>query len=319
MDLARKALGATNDPRAAGMNTMQSFIANGIPVGRWTLLFLAGVIPMLPFSSLGEYGVNLLVGGGGVKAGAAMGAKAAFSAGSSVISNWLQATRPALWPIIWLFKANPWYVFDILQTLSPAFEKDGYKIPFAKPTTGRPALAAAGGVGKLTKISLSMIVGIIGASLYLLMQRLPPVVLGAAKPILDIVAIAIGSLGALSLGGFGFLTAFPNILSGVGKAAGELSTVIATAPPAAAAASGQAAASAAPVQAGGGHVGSQMPPLEEVASHLLGPDVAPYSSGIMSGGGKRSGSAGPGADALFFWFTLMLVAGGGIALAASRT
>jgi hypothetical protein len=290
---------------------MQSFIANGIPVGRWTLLFLTGVIPMLPFSSLGEYGVNLLVGGGGVKAGAAMGAKAAFSAGSSVISNWLQATRPALWPIIWLFKANPWYVFDILQTLSPAFEKDGYKIPFAKPTTGRPALAAAGGVGKLTKISLSMIVGIIGASLYLLMQRLPPVVLGAAKPILDIVAIAIGGLGALSLGGFGFLTAFPNILSGVGKAAGELSNVVATAPPAA------ASAPAAPVQAGGGHVGSQMPPLGEVASHLLGPDVAPYSSGIMSGGG--GGSAGPGADALFFWFTLMLVAGGGIALAASRT
>jgi hypothetical protein len=268
---------------------------------------------MLPFSSLGEYGMNLLVGGGGTSSGIAMGAKAATSVGSTIISNWIQATRPALWPIIWLFKANPWYVFDILQTLSPAFEKDGYKIPFMLPSTGRPPIAAPKGEGKLTKVSLSMIVGIIGASVYMLLQRLPPVVLGAAKPVLDIVAVVIGGFGALSIGGIGAMTVLPKIWTELRSTGGQLRTAIETAP---AAASGPAPAAPA-AQAGGGHVGSQMPPLGEVASHLLGPDVAPYSSGIMSGGG--SGSAGPDADALFFWFTLMLVAGGGIALAASRT
>jgi hypothetical protein len=320
MDLAATALGAIKgagqpptDPKAAGLTTIQGFIRNGFPVGRWTLLFLAGVIPMLPFSSLGEYGMNLLVGGGGASAAVAMGAKAAASTGFSILANWLQAMRPALWPLIWLFRANPWYVFDILQTLSPAFEKDGYKIPFAKPATGRPPIAAPQGTGKVTPLSISMIIGILGASLYMLLQRLPPVVLGAAKPVLDIVAIAVGSLGALSMGGFGLVSVFPNILGGLGQAATDIKTVAASA-----AAAETASGPATPPQAGGGHVGSQMPPLREVASHLLGPDVAAYSSGILSGGGSvRSPSPPP--NALFFWFTLMLVAGGGIALAASRS
>jgi hypothetical protein len=293
----------STDPKAAGQKTMTDFIRNGFPVGRWTLLFLAGVIPMLPFSSLGEYGMNLLVGGGGPSSGVAMGAKAAASVGSTVMSNWLQATRPALWPIIWLFKANPWYVFDILQTLSPAFEKDGYKIPFMKPASGRAPIAAPQGTGKVTPLSISMIIGILGASIYMLMQRLPPVVIGAAKPVMDIVAIAIGSMGAIGMGGFGMLSIFPNMFGGLATAAGEIKAAVETAPP----------------QTGGGHVGSQMPPLSEVASHLLGPDVAPYSSGVMSGGKRSDQPATPQPDALFFWFTLMLVAGGGIALAASRT
>jgi hypothetical protein len=298
---------APGEVQQAGLANIDKFLTDGLPIGRWALFFLAGAIPMLPFSSLGEYGVNLLVGGNAVAAGA----KAAASIGFTIAKNWLEATRPALWPVLWILKANPWYVFDILQTLSPAFVKDGYKIPFMKPSTGRAPLAAAKGEGKLTKVSLMMIIGIIGASFYALLQKLPPVVLGTAKPVLDIVSIVIGAGGALSLGGIGAMTVLPKIWGELRASGGELRKGVETA------AAATPVPAPAPAQAGGGHVGSQMPPLREVASHLLGPDVAPYSSGILSGGGGAA--RGPKPDALFFWFTLMLVAGGGIALAASRS
>lgn len=318
----------TGDVKSAGMNTIQNFIQNGTPIGRIGLLFLCGLLPLPipPFTTIGEYGVNLLAGGSPVMAGFKSITQIAFT----VIHNFIKGYYPALWPIVWLTKYSPWFILDILQTMSPAFEKDGYKIPFMKPATGREPIAAKGGLAKINLITVPVIVGILSLGSYTLLQRLPASITGSAKPILDIIVMVIGGASALSLGGIGGMMVIPQILEGLKTSGGELKQAL-TAPAAASGATSgpvsgplpSGATSGAAIQQGGaqdvtGHVGSQMPPLREIAGHMLGPsekgDPAPYRSGILSGGGRRT----PVVDGLFFWLTLFIVAGGGMALAATR-
>ena len=315
----------TGDVKSAGTNTIQNFIQNGTPIGRIGLLFLCGLLPLpiAPFTTIGEYGVNLLAGGSAVMAGFKSITQIAFT----VIHNFIKGFYPSVWPIVWLTKYSPWFLFDILQTMSPAFEKDGYKIPFMKPATGREPIAAKGGVAKINLVTVPVIVGILSLGSYTLLQRLPASITGSAKPILDIIVMVVGGASALSLGGIGGMMVIPQLLEGLKTSGGELKQALTTPAAASGAASGadaaSGAASGAAVQQGGaqnvtGHVGSQMPPLREIAGHMLGPsekgDPAPYRSGILSGGGRRS----PVTDGLFFWLTLFIVAGGGMALAATR-
>jgi hypothetical protein len=303
----------TGDIQTSGTSTIRNFIQNGFPVGRIGLLFLTGLLPLPipPFTSLGEYGVNLLAGGSPVMAGFKAITQIAFT----VAHNYIKGFYPALWPIVWLTRFSPWFVFDILQTMSPAFTKDGYKIPFMKPATGREPIAAKGGQGKIDMITVPVIIGILSLGAYTLLQSLPASITGSAKPILDIIVMVIGGASALSLGGIGGMTVIPQILEGLKKSGGELKEVIQTAPGPSGPASGPA------VQQGGAHIGSQMPPLREVAGHMLGPsekgDPAPYFSNILSGGGREN--APTAVESLFFWLTLMIVAGGGMALAATRS
>ncbi len=119
----------------------------------------------------------------------------------------------------------------------------------------------------------------------------------------------------------------PQILQGLRKSGSEIKEIVET-PAASGAVTTEAAGTTAtasgavvPQQGGGStaHTGSQMPALREIAGHLLGPsekgDYAPYTSGILSGGGNAKPSV---VESLFFFLTLGVVAAGGAALATSR-
>ncbi len=144
----------TGDITTSGVGTIQKFLQNGYPIGRIGFLFLCGAlpVPIPPFSTIGEYGVNLMAGGGLVAAGA----KSVVQVAITVAHKYIKAYYPSLWPLVWMTRWSPWYIFDILQTMSPAFTKDGYKYPFLKPTTGKTPIAAAGGVGKINMITIPL-------------------------------------------------------------------------------------------------------------------------------------------------------------------
>lgn len=303
----------TGDIQTQGLSTIQRFLRDGYPIGRIGFLFLCGALPLPipPFSTLGEYGVNLMAGGGLVAAGT----KSIVQMAMTVAHKYAKAYYPSMWPLIWITRLSPWFIFDILQTMSPAFALDGYKYPFMKPATGRTPIAAAGGVGKINMITIPVILGLFALGSYNLLQLLPASITGAAKPVLDIITIVIGSASALSLGGIGGAMVIPQVLAGLRQSGSDLKAAVVTAPV-------EAASGPTPgPQTGGGstaHTGSQMPALREIAGHLLGPsekgDYASYTSGILSGGGGDPSVV----ESLFFWLTLGVVAAGGAALATSR-
>ena len=310
--------------KASGLSKLTNFIKEGIPVGRYTLLFLCGIIPYVPFSTLGYSGMNLLVGGSMLWAGMKGMVQGLFA----LIHRYLNVYYPSLWWVRYMTMYSPWYIFDILQTLSPEFEREGYKKPFV----GGEPIAAEGGMGKLTAINIPLILGILSVGTYMLVQKLPPEIVSTAKPVLDMVTLIIGGGSVMAAGGMGAFTVIPQLMSGLRSSSAQISTTMASAGTAATAPVPAPAVVAAPAttptQLGGAPgPGSSIPSLREIANDMLPLDPAggpaPYTSNILAGGGRRSRRNGPTEEpdsvlSAIFFSAIALIVGGGLGLALIR-
>ena len=126
---------------ATGNTFVKGYFSQPVPL--WVQTFLTGIAPFLTlipyvgpvffslFSTFGANGANLLLSG-------SMGwAIAKFGFNMACRGAYLLITLgfPGRWwlPYIksFLYYANPWYVFDIVQRYSESFAEEGYKIPFA--------------------------------------------------------------------------------------------------------------------------------------------------------------------------------------------
>jgi hypothetical protein len=220
------AVGPTGDPKTAGLGKIQSFIKDGMEVGVMGLLLLCGAIPFRyfpapvpPLTSFGYAGLNLIVGGSMMWGGI----KALIQGGIILAHKYLNVYYPSLWFLRAATYFSPWFIYDIIQTLSPTFEKEGYKNPLNGTT-----IAAQGGKGKINAISLPLIIGVLSAGFYAYMQYIPKSILGSAKPVLDMIAIGIGGASTLAAGGIGSITVLPQIFSSLKQSGSELSTALDT-------------------------------------------------------------------------------------------
>ena len=312
--------------KATGVSKIANFIKEGIPVGRYTLLFLCGIIPYVPFSTLGYSGMNLLVGGSMLWAGMKGMVQGLFA----LIHKFLNVYYPSLWWVRYMTMYSPWYIFDILQTLNPAFEREGYKKPFI----GGETIAAEGGVGKLTMINIPLILGILSLGTYMLVQMLPPAIVSTAKPLLDMITLIIGGGSVMAAGGMGAFAVLPQLMSGLKSSGSEVKTALMTAPPAPATTTPvppAPATSATPTQLGGAGPGSSFPSLRDIANGMLGGtdpkgEPTPYTSNILSGGSRGARSVHKKEEpdtaltTVFFSAMALIVAGGfGIALIRGKT
>jgi len=150
---AKAAQSAAPSADVAGKNYVQGIFNNPIPL--WQHKLLTGIFPfaalqplvsLIPgagpfyqavcavvfsaFYILGSNGANLLVSG-------SMG-WAAMKFGSNQLLKGLYFLLTKMYPGQWwliyvksfITYANPWFTFDILQTYSPEFSRQGYKLPF---------------------------------------------------------------------------------------------------------------------------------------------------------------------------------------------
>lgn len=308
--------------KSSGQMSIAKFFQEGFPVGWAGLLFLAGIIPIQPFVMLGYSGMNLMA----VGALAMAAAKAALQGFSMLISKMIDLYYPSLSFYSAFFKYNPWYVFDIVQMFSPKFAEEGFKTPFFHTSVG-----GEGGTGVINGTMLGLIVSLLSAGCYTLIQKLPKEVLATAKPTLDLVFMGIGSVGALSAGGLGAAMVLPELMKSAKGSLGEIKSAVAAPAPSAAAASAPSTAPTSgpapsqPQKGGGlGNPGSVIPDLRQIASSMLGPAIAgdpmPYHSRILNGGGRGAAKKGEPTDGemLLFLGSLAVVAVGGLTLAAVR-
>jgi hypothetical protein len=298
---------------AEGQTKVKQFFMEGFPIGRLLLFFLAGGIPVAPFSFWGYGAVNLMVAGS--KGWAAL--KAALQMAFVLANKFLGAYYPKLWWVGWLLVLNPWYVFDIVQLFSPTFESEGFKVPFYGEQI-RPE----DGVYKLNGIVMGIMIGLFSLGGVSLLSYLPPQVVGAAKPTIELIFKVIGGLTAVAGGGLGAYVLLPQLLSSVKSDVGAVRTAVAVAAPAAA--PGTVPAGVPAPQKGGSGQGGVIPSLREIAAGMLGPDPrgdpAPYRSGIIVGGGRSpSGSKPSTVDSALFLGILVLSALGGLSLAVVRS
>jgi hypothetical protein len=209
-------------------------------------------------------------------------------------------------------------VFDIVQLFSPTFESEGFKVPFYGEQI-RPE----DGVYKLNGIVMGIMIGLFSLGGVSLLSYLPPQVVGAAKPTMELIFKVIGGLTAVAGGGLGAYVLGPQILSAIGKDAKAVQQAVVAAPVAAAAPGTVPVGVPAP-QMGGSGQGGVIPSLREIAAGMLGPeprgDPAPYRSGIIVGGGRSpSGSKPSTVDSALFLGILVLSALGGLSLAVVRS
>jgi hypothetical protein len=204
-----------------------------------------------------------------------------------------------------LIEANPWYIFDLIQLFSPGFETEGFKVPFIgtqiRPTDGNYTV---GGVAIGAAIALFSLGG------YNLVQSLPPQIVGAAKPTLELIFKVIGGTTIVGGGGISAYVALPGLLSSLKGDVKNINAELSSG----ALASGAVASGA--QQMGGGGTGGSIPSLHEIADGILGgmrDTPAPYRSGILSGGGSS-----PDIGSSIFLGTLAVAALGGISLALIR-
>jgi hypothetical protein len=305
----------TTKPEDAVKDKIKQFVTEGFSIGWPALFVLAGGIPVAPFSFWGYGAVNLMVAGS--KGWAA--AKAALQLAFVLANKFLGTYYPKLWWVGWLLVLNPWYVFDIVQLFSPTFESEGFKVPFYGEQI-RPA----DGVYKLNGIVIGIMLALLTAGGFSLLDYLPPEVVGGAKPALELALKVIGGVTAAAGGGLGLLmlpSLKQTIVEGVaGVKSGAAAAAVAA--PVAAAAPGTLPAVAVPAaatQKGGSGQGGVIPSLREIAAGLLGPapggDPGPFKSTVLTGGGATEADT----SSLLFVGTLGLAALGGIALAVTRS
>ncbi len=293
-----------------GQNKVKQFFTEGFSIGRIALFFLAGGIPVAPFSFWGYGAVNLMVAGS--KGWAA--AKAALQMAFVLGNKFLGAYYPKLWWVGWLLVLNPWYVFDLVQLFSPTFESEGFKVPFYGEQI-RPE----DGVYKLNGIVIGIMIALLSMGGLSLLSYLPPQVVGSAKPALELAFKVIGGVTAVAGGGMGAYILLPQLLSSAkGDVAAVKAAAAAATPAAAPATLPVAAVAAAATQKGGSGQGGAIPSLREIAAGLLGPapggDPGPFKSTVITGGGGAADTS-----SLLFVGTLGLAALGGIALAVTRS
>jgi hypothetical protein len=249
----------------------------------WTLFLLAGGIPFPPFSYLGYGALNLLCAGSMMY----FGIKAALQGALMVAKTYIEIYFPKLWWIGYLLVLNPWYVFDIIQMFSPAFETDGFKVPLLHTPIGE------GGTGQMTTAIWMAAFGLMCAGSYNLLDFLPKQIQQAYKPIFNTVMLAIGGFTTLAAGSVGGMVLLPQLISSMKSNVSQASTALSTPDP------------AKPVQKGGG-----MPSLENVANKIMNGKIKP----IQDGGGSDK----PDSLAKFFLGTLALVTLSGISIALVR-
>jgi hypothetical protein len=309
----------TTKPEDAVKDKIKQFVTEGFPIGKPALFVLAGAIFVAPFSFWGYGAVNLMVAGS--KGWAA--AKAALQMVFVLANKFLGTYYPKLWWVGWLLVLNPWYVFDLVQLCSPTFESEGFKVPFYGEQI-RPE----DGVYKLNGIVIGIMMALLTAGGFSLLDYLPPEVVGGAKPALELALKVIGGVTAAAGGGLGLLmlpSLKQTIVQGVAGVKSEAAAA-AAAVPAAAAAPGTLPAAAVPAaplaQKGGSGQGGAIPSLREIAAGLLGPapggDPGPFKSTVITGGGGAA-AAEASTSSLLFVGTLGLAALGGIALAVTRS
>jgi hypothetical protein len=290
------------------MNKVKQFLITGVPIGRIALFFLAGGIPIAPFSFWGYGAVNLMAAG-------AMGwtaLKAVLQLAMVLANKIVGAYYPNLWWVGWLLVLNPWYVFDLVQLFSPAFPTEGFKVPFygasIRPTDG---------VYRINAIVLGLMLGLVTLGGFSLISYLPPQIVGAARPTLELIFKVIGGIAAVTSGGVGMLV-LPKLFSSIRNDASQISTAIATPTPAVA-----SGPSAPLTQKGGAGQGSVIPSLRDVAAGMLGPDPrgdpGSYRSQVITGGGRKAAGGPSKTDSMLFVSILGMSALAGLALAVVRS
>jgi hypothetical protein len=301
--------GPVAPPAAAPAEPQLSFIEdlliNGFQIGTFGLLILCGIIAVAPFSFFGYLGLNLLATGA-----VGMAALKAASQGFTVITaKYLKIILPR-WKILhWVLQYSPWYIYDLLQTISPNFENEGYKIPFL----GKPIDGTKGGKGRVNGLVIGGAMAAIGLGGFAFLDLIPQDLITTIKPKLETGLTVLNALTAIGGAGIGTWVLMPKIRS-------TMETVVNY--------KGKAAAPTAsgPTQKGGqrggatGNPGGSIPNLRDIANGMLGPDVrgdpAPYTSSIQSGG--RSRAAPPMDASILVWGVLGMIATGGIATALLR-
>lgn len=252
------------------------------------LFLLAGGFPLPPFSYLGFAGLNLYAAGSMTY----FGVKAGLQAMLVLADTYIKAYYPKLWWLGYLLILNPWYVFDIVQMFSPAFEKDGFKVPFLHTPIGN------GGKGKMTPALLALAVGAMSAGAYSLVNILPTELQAAYKPILNSAFVTVGTVATVAGGGVTSMLVLPQAMASLKSSMAEAGTAMAAATPAPTPASG--------AQTGGGT--DPIPSLNEVADKIMNGSL----NKVQAGGGEDVG-------AKIFLGTLAVAALGGISLALIRS
>lgn len=145
---------AAQDPGSSGQSAIKNVFNQPIPL--WAQKFvLSGLFPFgffqpllanVPvlgniytifhatignfFNTLGMNGANLLVSGSMAWAAAKFGSNFLCQGAYTLIAS----ANPGQWwlPYLksFLYFANPWFTFDIVQSYNPNFREEGYKIPF---------------------------------------------------------------------------------------------------------------------------------------------------------------------------------------------
>lgn len=301
-----------------GKNKVKQFLLEGFSIPWVALLVLAGFPPVPPISFWGYGAVNLMVAG---SKGWAM-AKAALQLAFVAASKFVSAYYPKLIWVNWILWLNPWFVFDLVQLFSPAFEVEGFKVPFAG-TQIRPE----DGVYKLNGITIGIMLALFSLGGFSLLSYLPPAVVGAAEPALKLVFKLIGGIAAVGGGGLGMML-LPELLKSSQEDVAAVKAAAAVAAPVQAAAAPGAAALPGPLKQQGGAAAGSIPPLHEVAAGLLDPSTvirghaelgAPFRSTVITGGGRSQGSQPSTADSAVFVGVLGLAALAGLGLAVVRS
>lgn len=281
--------GASKTPGATPKPEAKTGLSKYIPFNvEWFGLFiLAGGIPIPPFSYLGYGGLNLWAAGSLMY----FAMKAATQAILVLINTFVTVYYPGLWWVGYLLFLNPWYLFDILQMFSPAFAKEGFKVPFThfnpkKPLgkqvdiSGNKTFAG----GTVTAALLAASLALLGAGTYGLLNLLPPSITSGYKPIINSIFAVLGGVTALGGGSAGIMM-LPQLM-------GSLKT-------------NSAEFTAATAQKGGS---AELPSLDEVANRIL------EHKPLQSGGGESEDLSSN-----IFIGILTLVTLGGISLALVRS
>ena len=271
---------------ATGQSTLSKMATFDL---QWMGLFLlAGGFPLPPLSYLGFAGLNLYAAGSMTY----FGVKAGLQAMLVLANTYLSAYYPKLWWLGYLLILNPWYVFDIVQMFSPAFEKDGFKVPFLHTPIGH------GGKGKMTPALLALAIGAMSAGAYSLVNILPTELQAAYKPILNSAFVTVGTVATVAGGGVTSMLVLPQAMASLKSSMAEAGTAMAAATPAPAPSGAQTGGGADPI-----------PSLNEVADKIMNGSL----NKLQTGGGSED------VGAKIFLGTLAVAALGGISLALIRS
>ena len=220
---------------------IKGFLSKGFTIPWWMHIFLTGIAPFLilipyigptlftfPYT-FGVNGLNLLASNS--MSWAAM--KAVFNFLFQTLGKVVASKVPGWFgPYIkaFLYYANPWFVFDILQVYNPRFKDDGYKIPFwnkkvnstieakGKRTTADIGHTDANGkatYGLMSVVPMAAMAVLLLPALYTMSDNLPPEMTAKMEPFLNMITTVGAGIAGLAGGGIGTFVLLPNLISSV--------------------------------------------------------------------------------------------------------